>query len=78
MVLQALRPSSNCLYTKSKSTMLGPLKGELGSRSKFGGGGGGEGWQGRRTSYVSPSLPPPLIFKAKFQIFVTLPPKKQI
>ena len=30
MVLQALYPSSNCLYTKSKSTMLRPLKGELG------------------------------------------------
>ena len=37
MVLQSLCPSSNCLYTKSKSTMLGPLNGELGyelSRSK--------------------------------------------
>ena len=31
------------------------------------------GWQGRRTSHVPPSLPPPLIFKAKFKIFVTLP-----
>ena len=30
VVLQALCPSSNCLYTKSKSTMLGPLKGEVG------------------------------------------------
>ena len=38
MVLQALCPSSNCLYTKSKSTMLWPLKGEVGYklfRSKF-------------------------------------------
>ena len=31
------------------------------------------GCQGRRTSYVPPSLPPPLIFKAKFETFVTLP-----
>ena len=31
------------------------------------------GWQGQRTSQVPPSLPPPLIFKAKFKIFVTLP-----
>ena len=30
VVLQALFPSSNCFYTKSKSTMLRPLKGELG------------------------------------------------
>ena len=29
-VLQALCPSSDCFYTTSKSTMLGPLKGELG------------------------------------------------
>ena len=29
------------------------------------------GWQGRRTSHVPPSLPPPLIFKPKFKIFVT-------
>ena len=29
MVLQALCPSSNCLYTKSKSTMLRPLKGDF-------------------------------------------------
>ena len=29
MVLQALCQSTDCLYTKSKSTMLGPLKGEL-------------------------------------------------
>ena len=29
VVLQALCPSSNCLYTKSKSTMLGLLKSEL-------------------------------------------------
>ena len=43
----------------------------LGARSKFWGGGGG--WQGRRTSHVPPSLPPPLIFKARFKIFVTLP-----
>ena len=38
VVLQALCPSSNCLYTKSKSTVLLPLKGELGyelSRSKW-------------------------------------------
>ena len=33
----------------------------------------GGGWQGRRTSHVPPSLPPPLIFKVKFTIFVTLP-----
>ena len=26
-------------------------------------------WQGRRTSQVPPSLPPPLIFKAKFKHF---------
>ena len=31
------------------------------------------GWQGRRTSHVPPSLPPPLIFKAKLKIFVTPP-----
>ena len=31
------------------------------------------GWQGRRTLRVPPSLPPPLIFKPKFKIFVTLP-----
>ena len=31
------------------------------------------GWQGRRTSYVPPSPPPPLIFKPKFKFFVTLP-----
>ena len=31
------------------------------------------GWQGRRTLHVSPSLPPPLILKAKLKIFVTLP-----
>ena len=31
------------------------------------------GWEGRRTSHVPPSLPPPLIFKPKFKIFVTLP-----
>ena len=39
-----------------------------------------EGRQGRRTSHVPPSLPPPLIFKAKFKIFVTspYPPKNQI
>ena len=30
------------------------------------------GWQGRRISHVPPSLPPPLIFKAKFKMFVTL------
>ena len=30
-------------------------------------------WQGRRTSHLPPSLPPPLIFKAKLKIFVTLP-----
>ena len=30
-------------------------------------------WQGQRTSHVPPSLPPPLIFKPKFNIFVTLP-----
>ena len=30
-------------------------------------------WGGRRTSHVPPSLPPPLIFKAKLKIFVTLP-----
>ena len=38
VVLQALCPSSDCLNTKSKSTMLRPLKGELGyelSRSKW-------------------------------------------
>ena len=38
MVLQALCPSSNCLYTKSKATMLRPLKGKPGyelSRSKW-------------------------------------------
>ena len=38
VVLQALCSSSNCLYTKSKSTMLRPLKGEFGyelSRSKW-------------------------------------------
>ena len=38
MVLQALCPSNNCLYTKSKFTMFRPLKGELGyklSRSKW-------------------------------------------
>ena len=29
MVLQALCPSSNYLYTKPKSTMLWPLKGEV-------------------------------------------------
>ena len=29
VVLQALYPSSNCLYTKSKSTILRPLKGEV-------------------------------------------------
>ena len=29
-VLQALHPSSNPSYTKSKSTILRPLKGELG------------------------------------------------
>ena len=29
MVLQALCPSSNCLYTKPKSTMLGPLNANL-------------------------------------------------
>ena len=34
---------------------------------------GGRGWQGRRTSHVPPSLPPLLISKAKFKIFVTLP-----
>ena len=33
---------------------------------------GGGGWQGLRTSHVPPSLPPPLIFKPKFKIFVTL------
>ena len=32
-----------------------------------------QGWQDRRTSHVPPSLPPPLIFKAKLKIFVTLP-----
>ena len=31
---------------------------------------GGGGWQGRRTSYVTPSIPPSLIFKAKFKLFV--------
>ena len=31
------------------------------------------GWQGRRALHVPPSLPPPLIFKAKLKIFVTLP-----
>ena len=31
------------------------------------------GWQGQRTSHMPPSLPPPLIFKARFEIFVTLP-----
>ena len=41
----------------------------LSARSKF----WGRGWQGRRTSQVPPSLPPPLIFKAKFKFFVTLP-----
>ena len=30
MVLPGLCPSSNCLYTKSKFTMLRPLKGEVG------------------------------------------------
>ena len=38
MVLQDLCPSSNCLYTKSKSTILRPLNGELGyelSKSKW-------------------------------------------
>ena len=38
VVLQALGPSRNNLYMKSKSTMLRPLKGELGyelSRSKW-------------------------------------------
>ena len=38
VVLQALCSSSNCLYTKSKSTILQPLKGELRyelSRSKW-------------------------------------------
>ena len=30
VVLQALCPSDNCLYTKSKYTMLWPLKGEVG------------------------------------------------
>ena len=35
VVLQALCPSSNCLYTKSKSTMLRPLKGELGYELTF-------------------------------------------
>ena len=30
VVLQALRPSSNCLYTKSKSTILRSLKGKVG------------------------------------------------
>ena len=30
MVLQALCPLSNCLYTKSKSRMLRPLEGEAG------------------------------------------------
>ena len=30
VVLQALHPSSKCLYTKSKSTTLRPLKGEVG------------------------------------------------
>ena len=30
MVLQVLHPSSNCLYTKSNSTILRPLKGEIG------------------------------------------------
>ena len=30
VVLQALCPSSNCLYTKSKFAMLRPLKGEVG------------------------------------------------
>ena len=30
VVLQALCPSSDCLHTKSKSMMLGPLKGEVG------------------------------------------------
>ena len=30
VVLQGLCPSSNCLYTKSKSTKLKPLKGEAG------------------------------------------------
>ena len=30
MVLHGLCPSSNCLHTKSKSTMLRPLKGEVG------------------------------------------------
>ena len=33
VVLQGLYPSSNCLYTKSKSTMLRPLKGEIGYES---------------------------------------------
>ena len=31
------------------------------------------GWQGRGTSHLPPSLPPPLIFTAKSEIFVTLP-----
>ena len=30
MVLLALHPSSNYLYTKTKSTILRPLKGEVG------------------------------------------------
>ena len=33
----------------------------------------GGGWQGRRTSHLPPFLPPPLIFKTKLKIFVTLP-----
>ena len=38
MVLQGLCPSSNCLCTESKFTMLRPLKGEVGyelAASKF-------------------------------------------
>ena len=30
VVLQGLCPSSNCMYMESKSTMLRPLKGEVG------------------------------------------------
>ena len=33
------------------------------------------GWQGRRTSHLPPSLPPPLIFKAKLKILSPYPPK---
>ena len=38
VVLQALCPSSNCFYTKSKSAMSKPLKGKVGyelSKSKW-------------------------------------------